>query len=150
MHLLLVLDNFEHLLEAAAMVAALLRACPRLKLLVTSRETLGILGEQTYHVPVMQIPPSGPVDGEAIAQYEGIRLFVDRAIEKQHDVALSPANLGTIAEICRQVDGLPLAIELAAARLGHFPSLQDLQAQLRRGLAQLTGGRRSCPSACAR
>jgi non-specific serine/threonine protein kinase len=108
--LLLVLDNFEHLLVAARSVATWLQACPRLTVLVTSRTPLGLPGEQLYQVPPLRLPEAGAGTDTA----EAVRLFVDRAHGVRADFRLTAQNAGAVAEICRRLDGLPLAIELAA------------------------------------
>ncbi len=137
-HLLLVLDNFEHVLGAASLVADLLIACPSLKIVITSREALMLPGERGYPVPPMQLPARQSLPAvDTVAQYEGIRLFVERASEKRHDFALTEANAPVVVEICHWLDGLPLAIELAAARVGYFPSLRDLRARLAQRLPEL-------------
>lgn len=111
---LLVLDNCEHLVqEVAALVDSLLAACPRLRVLTTSREPLSIPGELLHPVGPLGLPPEDAVDDE----YPAIQLFVDRARAVRPDFALIDANRGAVAEICRRLDGMPLAIELAAARL---------------------------------
>jgi predicted ATPase/class 3 adenylate cyclase len=135
--LLLVLDNFEHVLEAAPVVAALLGACPGLRVLATSREALMITGEQIYAVPTMELPPPAKQTVSDLEQYEGVQLFLARARDKKHDFALTAANAVAIVEICRLADGLPLGIELAAARVGYFPSLHELQARLAKRLPEL-------------
>ncbi|HEX4943281.1 MAG TPA: tetratricopeptide repeat protein [Usitatibacteraceae bacterium] len=118
-HLLLILDNCEHLIEGCAEIASsLLRASPRLKILATSREPLRVRGETTY--PLAPLPtPAGedPADVEAITQCDAVRLFVDRAIAAQPAFAVTQRNATAVAEICRHLDGIPLAIELAAARV---------------------------------
>jgi predicted ATPase/class 3 adenylate cyclase len=135
--LLLVLDNFEHVLEGASVVAALLRDCPGVRVLATSREALMIAGEQIYQVPTMTLPPRSEPPYINLEQYEGVQLFLARAREKRHDFALTTANAVAIVEICRLADGLPLGIELAAARIGYFPSLHELQARLAKRLPEL-------------
>lgn len=123
---LLVLDNCEHVLVACGeLVDALLRACPDLKILATSRESLGVSGEVTWPVPSLSLPETqawrGPTEGqEALARYqesEAIRLFVERARAVTPGFRLTEANAGWILEICRRLDGMPLAIELAAAQV---------------------------------
>jgi predicted ATPase/transcriptional regulator with XRE-family HTH domain len=120
---LLVLDNFEQVLQAAPLLAELLAGAPRLKVLVTSREALRLQAEQEYAVPPLALPESedvvaGPADlTEAVGQAEAVRLFVVRAQAVKWDFALTPDNGAAVAEICRRLDGLPLAIELAAARI---------------------------------
>jgi predicted ATPase/DNA-binding SARP family transcriptional activator len=114
---LLVLDNCEHLVDACAELAeALLRACPRLRILTTSREALGIGGERPWLVPPLSLPPAGPSAAvEAAALSEAVQLFLDRARNALPAFRLTPANAPALAQICRRLDGIPLAIELAAA-----------------------------------
>src|SRR5258706_4748213 len=114
--LLLVLDNAEHLIEACAQVSeSLLQRCPRLVILVTSRERLGITGEQTYRVPSLSVPDEeSDTTPESIAAYESARLFIERARLQQPQFAITARNAGAIASICRRLDGIALAIELAA------------------------------------
>jgi predicted ATPase/transcriptional regulator with XRE-family HTH domain len=143
---LLVLDNFEQVLIAAPQVADLLAACPRLKVLVTSRAVLHISGEQVFPVPPLALPD--PEHGQVIdqiAEAEAVRLFVDRARAASPDFALGEANAAMVAAICRRLDGLPLAIVLAAARVGHLP-LAALLLRLERRLPLLTGGPRDQPA----
>ncbi len=114
---LLVLDNCEHVADAVArLVDDLLGRCPRLRVLATSREPLGILGEALCHVPPLPVPPPRTGPGEAIT-FPAVRLFADRAAAVQAGFAVTEDNAGAVVEICRRLDGLPLAIELAAARL---------------------------------
>ena len=116
--LLLVLDNFEHLLAASTLVPTLLVAAPSLKVLITSREPLGLQGEHVFAVPTLALPDPGHLpDLHTLAQNAAVELFVARAQTVDFDFVLSLANAPTIIEICRQLDGLPLAIELAAARV---------------------------------
>ena len=119
--LLLVLDNVEHLIEGTApLVADLLSACPYLKILTTSREALRVSGEWLYTVPMLDIPATTQVlsmDMEAIAQYAAVQLFAERARAVRFDFALNAGNIQTVATICARLDGLPLAIELIAARM---------------------------------
>ncbi|HSM59698.1 MAG TPA: AAA family ATPase, partial [Longimicrobiales bacterium] len=112
---LLVLDNCEHVVDGAAdLVDALLRACPGLRVLATSREPLGVQGERSWLVPALSLPASDELpDVEAS---EAARLFVERARDVAPDFALTPENAGAVADICRRLDGIPLALELAAAR----------------------------------
>ncbi|GAA0964355.1 BTAD domain-containing putative transcriptional regulator [Acrocarpospora macrocephala] len=115
--LLVVLDNCEHVVEAAAALAGrLLGACPKLRVLATSREALGITGERLCPVPPLALPPVDATLPEALA-YPAIRLFADRASAVRPDFTLTADDLGPVSRICRALDGLPLAIELAAARL---------------------------------
>ncbi|MFC9694618.1 BTAD domain-containing putative transcriptional regulator [Kribbella sp. NPDC056951] len=116
--ILLVLDNCEHLVqEVAGLVDSLLAACPRLRVLTTSREPLSILGEHLHPVGPLGLPPEAMPAGEAPYDYPAVQLFVDRARAVRPDFALTPTNWAAVAEICRRLDGMPLAIELAAARL---------------------------------
>jgi predicted ATPase/DNA-binding SARP family transcriptional activator len=118
--LLLVLDNCEHLVdECARLVEVLIRACPQLRVLATSREALGIGGERSWLVPALSLPQDRErlTPQEAVAA-ESVRLFVDRARDVAPSFELTPANVAAVARICRRVDGLPLAVELAAARAG--------------------------------
>jgi predicted ATPase/DNA-binding SARP family transcriptional activator/Tfp pilus assembly protein PilF len=115
--MLLLLDNFEHVIKAAPTVAQLLAGCPNLNLLVTSRAVLHLRGEHEYVVPPLQLPDLNNLPWlEELAQYEAISLFVERAIETRPDFSLTNQNARAVAEICAQLDGLPLAIELVAAR----------------------------------
>jgi predicted ATPase/class 3 adenylate cyclase len=141
--LLLVVDNCEHLVAACATCAdVLLHAAPGLRILATSREPLAIAGETTYRVPSLQmpdtehLPPSG-----ALVQFEAVRLFVDRGAAVLPGFAVTQANGAAIAEICRRLDGIPLAIELAAARIKVLP-VEELRARLSDCFRVLTGGSR--------
>lgn len=113
--MLLVLDNVEQVVEQAAVtVASLLRACPGLKVLATSRVRLDVYGEHEYPLPAMSLPPPGaPLDG--LLRYEAVELFADRARQHQPDFTLDETTAGAVMEICRRMGGLPLALELAAA-----------------------------------
>ncbi len=117
--LLLVMDNCEHLVAASAQVAnTLLRTCPKLRILTTSREALGVAGEVIFRVPPLSRPdPQRLQSLEELTQFEAVRLFVERGVHSQPRFALSGANASAVAEICHQLDGIPLAIELAAARV---------------------------------
>jgi predicted ATPase/DNA-binding CsgD family transcriptional regulator len=139
---LLVLDNFEHLLDGAATLVELLAACPRLKLLVTSRAALRLRGEQEYVVPQLALPPVG--ERRATALGPAVDLFVRRAAAVRPDFDLTGENTAAVIEICRRLDGLPLAIELAAARCRLFTP-QALLARLDRRLPMLAGGPRDMP-----
>ena len=115
--LLLVLDNCEHLLAAAAALAAdILRGCPGVRILATSRQALGVGGEQVFGLRPLSLPPPAASMAAAGAS-DAVSLFVQRAAAARGDFALSPANVAAVAEICRRLDGIPLAIELAAARV---------------------------------
>jgi predicted ATPase/DNA-binding CsgD family transcriptional regulator len=143
--LLLVLDNCEHLLDAAPQLAALIAACPDLKTLATSRAALRVSGEHEFGVAPLPLPAaSGTATVAEIAGSAAIQLFVARAAAVHADFRLGLDNAAAVARICRQVDGLPLAIELAAARVKVFPP-QALLARLERRLPLLTGGPRDAP-----
>ena len=143
---LLVVDNFEHLLDAAPVLTHLLATCPKLKIVVTSRVLLRVAGE--YALPVTPLPLPDPLQApslDEIARSPAIRLFVERAQEVDQSFTLTEATAGQVAEICRRLDGLPLAIELAAPRVRHL-GLTALQARLERRLPLLVGGARDQPS----
>jgi predicted ATPase/DNA-binding CsgD family transcriptional regulator len=146
-NLLLVLDNCEHLIAACAQLSdTLLRACPNLYILATSRETLGIAGEVAFRVPSLSLPdPKNLPPLESLAHYESMRLFVDRAIAARTDFQLTSQNASSIAQICQQLDGMPLAIELAAARVKML-SAEQIAARLDDRFQFLTGGSRTAPS----
>jgi predicted ATPase len=115
--LLLVLDNCEHLLAAAAALAAeILRGCRGVRILATSREALGVGGEQVFRLRPLSLPPPEATMATAGAS-DAVSLFAQRATAARSDFSLSPANVGAVAEVCRRLDGIPLAIELAAARV---------------------------------
>src|SRR5262249_47709186 len=118
-HLLLVLDNSEHLVAACAQLAdQLLRACPSLRILATSREAPGIAGETAYRVPSLSLPdPLHPPPVEALSQYEAVRLFIDRAVAAVPGFRVTNQNAPAVAQICTRLDGIPLALELAAVRV---------------------------------
>jgi len=137
---LLVLDNFEQVLDAAGDVAALPARCPRLGLLVTSRERLRVAGEQTFSVASLQLPDE-QANLAVLSANEAVALFSVRAAEATGEFALSEDNAATVAAICRRVDGLPLAIELAAGRTASLPPAALLR-RLDRSLELLTSGRR--------
>jgi predicted ATPase/DNA-binding SARP family transcriptional activator/Tfp pilus assembly protein PilF len=146
-HALLVLDNFEHLLAAAPVVAELMATAPELRILVTSRAPLRVRGEHEYpvlplSVPDRDAPPASAVD---VATSDAMQLFVARARAVNPRFSVDDASAGIVAEICRQVDGLPLAIELAAARLRSL-SLTEMLARLQHSLSLLTGGARDLPA----
>jgi predicted ATPase/class 3 adenylate cyclase len=143
--LLLVLDNFEHVLATAAQVADLLSKCPGLKALVTSREALHLRGERQLPVPPLALPDRSRAQKvDEFTRYEAIRLFIERAQAAVPDFTVSDRNAHAIAEICHRLDGLPLAIELAAARVNVF-SPQALLARLEHRLDVLTRGPRDLP-----
>ena len=142
--LLLVLDNFEQVIDAAPDVAELLAACPALTVLVTSRAPLRIAGEHDYPIPTLDVPDPGPASLDQLAQSKAVRLFAQRARAIRPDFALTDETAPLVAEICRQLDGLPLAIELAAARVRVLP-LVALRDRLDHRLPLLTGGGRDVP-----
>lgn len=146
-HLLLVLDNFEHVIAAAPHLAALLEACPGIKILVTSREVLRLRAEQQFVAQPLALPPlAAPqqMDCAALAENPAVRLFLQRAQAAQPDVHLTPDNAAIIAEMCHRLEGIPLAIELAAPRL-KLLSPHALLARLGGRLQVLTGGARDLP-----
>ncbi len=143
--LLLVLDNFEQVSDAAPLVAELLTEAPGLVGLVTSRMVLRLSGEHEFPVATLPVPPADASrDVADVGQYAAVRLFVDRAQATVAGFGLTDANAGDVAEICRRLDGLPLAIELAAARVRLLPP-QALLARLADRLGLLTGGARDLP-----
>lgn len=149
-HTLLVLDNFEHLLPAAPLLATLLAFCPRLQIVATSREALHLQGEQEYPVPALTLPTveTGLVKATAL-QYEAIQLFVQRAQAVQPTFVCTPENTATIVKICAHLDGLPLALELAAARVKLLPPamlLQQITSTMGARFALLKNGVRDAPA----
>jgi predicted ATPase len=117
-HRLLVLDNFEQVIEASPLLSELLEACPNVKLLVTSREVLRLRGEYQFVVPPLALPdPKHLPDDRSLTHVPSVNLFLQRAQAIQSDFQLTTDNAATIAQICLRLDGLPLAIELAAARI---------------------------------
>jgi predicted ATPase/DNA-binding SARP family transcriptional activator len=142
--LLLVLDNCEHLLAACTELAdTLLRACPDLRILATSREVLGIAGEQAYRVPSLSLPdPRHLPSLERLLEFDAVRLFVDRAVLSQSTFAVTPAKARAVVEVCQRLDGMPLAIELAAARVKAL-SVEKLNERLDDMIRLLTGGSRT-------
>jgi predicted ATPase/class 3 adenylate cyclase len=170
-HLLLILDDCEHLIDACAQLAdSLLRACPNLRIIATSREVLSIAGEMSFRVPSLSLPPllppvgaAEPVPGqdqravrEDLASYdvetwtqhlgcsEAMQLFVDRALATDSDFHVTSANSRAAAQICRQLDGIPLAIELAAARVKTL-TVEQIATRLSERFRLLTGGSRIAP-----
>jgi predicted ATPase/DNA-binding SARP family transcriptional activator/DNA-binding CsgD family transcriptional regulator len=144
--LLLILDNCEHLIEASAwLVETLLDSCPGLRVLATSREALNVAGELVWSVSPLSVPEEGhsfAVDG--VAGYGSVRLFAERARYRDPAFALSPENVEAVATICRRLDGIPLAIELAAAKVGGLP-VEQIAERLEGSLGLLAGGRRMAP-----
>ncbi len=140
-HALIVLDNCEHVLRASSsLVEAILRSCPAVKILTTSREPLGIAGERCWRVPSLSMPE--PSAAPSAPSSEAVRLFADRASAVSPSFALTGENEPAIAQICRRLDGIPLAIELAAARV-RVMSVHQVAARLDDRFRLLTGGSRS-------
>jgi non-specific serine/threonine protein kinase len=138
------LDNCEHLLEAVVyLVDALLGSCPRLRVLATSRETLDAAGEVSWVVPSLTVPDSQhPSTAEELEGYESVRLFIERARQRDPSLVLTLRNAQAVARICRRLDGIPLAIELAAARMGVL-SVEQFAERLEDSLKLLSGGSRT-------
>jgi predicted ATPase/class 3 adenylate cyclase len=145
--MLLVIDNFEHVTAAAPQLAELLALCPLLKLLVTSREVLRVSGEREFLVRTLGLPEADTRSPQRLLQSEAVRLFLDRAERVKPDLApttLAPEELRVVAQICVRLDGLPLALELAAARIRMLSPAQIL-GRLEQRLSLLTGGNRDLP-----
>lgn len=138
---LFVLDNFEQVVSAAGVVAELLQACPELKVVVTSRAPLRVRGEHEYAVSPLELPPDADVDPE---DYAAVRLFVEAARGVRPDFELDARSASAVASICREVDGLPLAIELAAAMV-RVLTPDMILARLREHVTELGGGLRDVP-----
>ena len=148
-NILLLLDNFEQVTAAAPLIADLLRHAPGLAVLVTSRERLGLSEEHVFDVPPLAVPNPEALPARngvvaALEQFEAVRLFVERAKMVHPEYALTDANARAVAEICVRLDGLPLAIELAAARVGLLPP-QALLSRITRGLHLLAGSAFNLP-----
>src|SRR5215203_738497 len=144
-HILLVLDNFEQVLEAAPLIDEVLYAAPSVKVLVTSRTPLRLYGEHEFPISPLSLPQSEAMcSTEHLADYGAIRLFLDRAKAVKPEFSLTEENTRAVAEICQRLDGLPLAIELAAARVKLLPP-QALLSRLGNRLKLLTGGARNLP-----
>lgn len=146
--LLLILDNCEHLIQACADLAdRLLHACPNLKILASSREALGIAGETTYRVPSLSLPDPRQYQShsiqalDALMQYEAVRLFADRATTALPNFSVTANNAAAVAQVCQRLDGMPLAIELAAARVKGL-AVDQIAARLDERFRLLTGGSR--------
>ena len=142
--LLLVLDNCEHLITACAALAAdLLRTCPHVHLLASSREALNVAGEQTYRVPPLSLPDPKQIQTvETLSQFEALRLFIERALAVQPAFAVTNATAPVVAQICWRLDGIPLAMELAAARVRSL-SVEEINTRLDNRFRLLTGGSRT-------
>jgi predicted ATPase len=142
---LFLLDNFEHLMPAAPLVADLLAIAPNLKILVTSRAALHVYGEREYPVPVLGVPDAqAKTSLDALSQFPAVALFVQRAVAAKPDFELNQQNASAVIEICSRLDGLPLAIELAAARVKVL-SPSAMRTRLASRLQLLTGGARDLP-----
>jgi predicted ATPase/class 3 adenylate cyclase len=139
--LLLLLDNCEHLLDACATVAdALVRQCPGVKILASSREALGIAGEQTFRVPSLSLPDRKRAQTpQTLSTYESVQLFIDRALLVRKDFQVTNQNAPALASVCCRLDGIPLAIELAAARVRAL-TLDEIDGKLDQRFRLLTGG----------
>lgn len=143
--MLLLLDNFEQVLDAAPLVSWIMSGAPGVKMMVTSRAKLRVRGEHEFEVPTLALPDARhlpPLD--VLTQYPAVRLFIDRATAIQRDFQVNYSNAPAVAEICARLDGLPLAIELAAARIKML-SPQSMLARLQSRLKLLTGGDRDLP-----
>jgi len=142
-HLLLILDNCEHLVEASAKVAdEFLRVAPKIKIIASSREALGINGETVYRVPSLSLPEQAEVTKEAAMGFESVQLFVERASAANPKFRLTDENASSVAQICSRLDGIPLAIELAASRITVF-SPEQIAKRLDDRFRLLTGGSRT-------
>ena len=143
---LLLLDNFEQVVEAAPLVVSLLEACLGLKILVTSRASLHVQGEQEFPVPPLVLPDAGDLPSpKQLAEYEAVALFLERARAVRPDFKLDDDNATTVAEVCVRLDGLPLAIELAASRIKLLPP-RAILARLEHRFDLLTHGGREVPA----
>ena len=141
---LLILDNCEHLIEeCASLMDTLLSSCEHLRIMATSREVLGVAGEVNWAVPSLTVPESGPTaDPESLVRYEAVELFMERARLRAPAFELTPESAKAVADICRKLDGIPLAIELATARLGVL-SVEQISERLKDSLGFLTTGDRT-------
>ena len=141
--LLLILDNAEHVLDAVAELAdASIRLCPQVSLLVTSREPLGTSGEHVFRVPSLTVPPADLASPERLVAFESVQLFAEHAALHQRGFTVDDANAAAVAAICVRLDGIPLALELAAARLGSL-SVSEINARLDQRFRLLTTGNRT-------
>ena len=142
-YLLVVLDNAEHVLGAAAKLAdVMLRCCPRACLLVTSREPLGVGGEHVFRVPPLPVPPADLAAPDKLAAFESVQLFAENAAMHRQGFAVDEANAAAVAAVCVRLDGIPLALELAAARLGSL-SVSEVSSRIEQRFRLLTGGSRT-------
>ncbi|MFZ0665404.1 MAG: tetratricopeptide repeat protein [Acidimicrobiales bacterium] len=141
--LLLLLDNCEHLLDACAQLAdAVLRSCASVKILATSRERIGIPDEVVWSIPSLGVPPPGELESSDLVSHDAVRLFCDRAAHTFPDFTFDARSVSAVAEICRRLDGIPLAIELAAARVGSLTP-QEIATLLDDRFELLDGGNRA-------
>lgn len=142
--ILLILDNCEHLIaECAGIVESLLQNCPGIKIIVTSRESLHIPGEYIYQVPTLSLPDSkGNSSVESLIEYESVRLFLERVTSVQHGFKITNSNAHIISQLCTALEGIPLAIELAAARVKVLP-VEKILERLKDRFNLLTGGKRT-------
>jgi predicted ATPase len=142
--LLLVLDNCEHVLDAVArLLDAVLRSCPKVALMVSSRESLGIAGESAFRIPSLALPDLNvPRTPDNLCQYEAVHLFIDRAVSAKAGFVVTNENASVLARVCHRLDGIPLAIELAAARVRSM-TLEELGQRLDDRFRILTGGSRT-------
>jgi predicted ATPase len=144
--LLLLLDNCEHVIDAAAIMAeTLVRHCPDVTILATSREIMRIEGERAYRVPSLDVPADGRREQDHILSHSAVELFIARAGAQGSEIASHYEFLPMVAAICRHLDGIPLAIEFAAARAALL-GIEEVAASLRNRFAALTGGRRTAPT----
>jgi predicted ATPase/DNA-binding SARP family transcriptional activator/DNA-binding CsgD family transcriptional regulator len=142
---LLLLDNCEHLIdETARLVDSLLGSCPRLHILATSREPLGVAGEALFSVPPLSVPAGLPADPGELARNDSVRLFIERTRLKLSSFRLTQENVRAVAEVCRRLEGIPLAIELAAARMGAL-AVEQVADRLEDSLGLLSAGPRTAP-----
>ena len=142
-YLMMVLDNAEHVLGAAAKLAdAMMRSCPQASLLVTSREPLGVSGEHVFRVPPLAVPPADLAAPDRLTAFESVQLFAERAAMHRQGFALDDVNAAAVASVCVRLDGIPLALELAAARLGSL-SVPEISSRLDQRFRLLTGGSRT-------
>ena len=143
-HFLIILDNCEHLVNASAdLVETLLQRCPGVHVLATSREPLGVEGEHLYRLVPLSTPlTESGILVEEVGKFDAVQLFVERAADQRADFTLDDTNAGAVAAVCQHLDGIPLAIELAAARLRSM-SVFDLESNLADRFRLLTGGRRT-------
>lgn len=144
--LLLILDNCEHLLDTCAGLSdRLLSCCPALRLLATSRQPLGITGERSYPVPTLSLPLADSEqekDLTGLLEFSGVRLFVERSLAVKQEFRLTRQNVGAVCRVCHHLDGIPLAIELAAARMRSL-TVEEIEAHLSDRFTLLTGGSRT-------